>query len=374
MVEIHAPRMLAQANLVRRSQNRDRDYDFPNVDNFFLLYHRLVPSEALNKDGAKAGFLQSASEHFSELGGQLNSQKNYLKHSRERQQQILAALADAGWQTSQETFTTDWRFITGLGGASVLETSVALHPLYGFPYIPGASVKGIARAYAEEDENMIEADRLRLFGSEDKSQDRPESNQLGDITFFDALPEAWPKLDLDVMTVHYGEYYRDTGSGEQRVPPADWMQPNPIPFLTVAQGVPFVFFLAARQKSVLEQGITCLQNSLTKLGAGAKTNSGYGYFSSEDEIASQQASTHRAHLQSRQRPSGLPKSALLVEIVDVSSKPLRVKLPDSDLIVDMGGIGNPAGLQLQNGSRVYAEPNLERKTRKILSVRFLQKA
>ncbi len=41
----------------------------------------------------------------------------------------------------------EWRMIVGLGGGNVYETSITLHHIYGFPYIPGSAVKGITRSH-----------------------------------------------------------------------------------------------------------------------------------------------------------------------------------------------------------------------------------
>ena len=39
------------------------------------------------------------------------------------------------------------RLIIGLGGKGTLEMGITLHHLYGFPYIPGSALKGLARSY-----------------------------------------------------------------------------------------------------------------------------------------------------------------------------------------------------------------------------------
>src|SRR4051794_38448976 len=45
------------------------------------------------------------------------------------------------------TLKTDWRFIAGLGRKGSLEVGFTFHR-YGFPILPGSSVKGIARAWS----------------------------------------------------------------------------------------------------------------------------------------------------------------------------------------------------------------------------------
>lgn len=65
----------------------------------------------------------------------------------------LLAAWNERWQAAArevraEVFSlrTDWRLITGLGRKGPLEVGFTFHR-YGFPYLPGSSVKGLARAW-----------------------------------------------------------------------------------------------------------------------------------------------------------------------------------------------------------------------------------
>lgn len=178
---------------------------------------------------------------------------------------------------------TSWRMIVGLGSPSPLETSMTLHPVYGFPFIPGTAVKGIARAWAEKHAGL-QGDvgkklLLDIFGSEDKYSNDSKKQQVGGIIFFDAYPKVLPDLDIDVMTPHYSEYYTN---GEV---PGDWFDPVPVKFLAVAANAEFTFSLAASDrtnemeaKALVDQAQDFLKQGLVNLGVGAKTNAGYGYF------------------------------------------------------------------------------------------------
>ena len=46
-------------------------------------------------------------------------------------------------------FPTLWRLLTGWSANPALETGVCLHHLYGFPYVPGSTVKGLVHHFAE---------------------------------------------------------------------------------------------------------------------------------------------------------------------------------------------------------------------------------
>ena len=170
-------------------------------------------------------------------------------------------------------FKTDGRFVTGLGREHPVENGFTWHFLLGAPFLPGSSVKGVVRAWAEtwlqEEQSVID----RIFGPEGK-----KARRTGSVVFFDALPVAPVRLEAEVITPHYMDYYRG------KEPPADWHSPNPIPFLTVAGGQTFVFALAPRRpenegdRADVALAAGWLEEALLNAGAGAKTASGYGRF------------------------------------------------------------------------------------------------
>ncbi|MCS7289320.1 MAG: type III-B CRISPR module RAMP protein Cmr6 [Roseiflexus sp.] len=97
--------------------------------------------------------------------------------------------------------------------------------------------------------------------------------------FFDAVPTGSPTLELDVMNPHFPDYY------QSKEPPTNWQSPIPVYFLTVAPGTEFAFAVGWRGAQVdgklRNKAVQWLKRGLTELGAGAKTNAGYGYFASE---------------------------------------------------------------------------------------------
>ena len=199
-----------------------------------------------------------------------------------------------------------WRFIIGLGTDSVYETGITLHHVYGFPYIPGQSIKGSFRSWIineffDKQEDRALQDQLfcDIFGCPAKSF--YSQARQGLITFFDALPLSAPDIELDVMNPHYSEYYQGNK------PPADYLNPVPIFFLTVGKKTSFQFVLGIKktyavkklsdyvdssiirrldeekneisiQISILDFCALLLQKSLKEFGLGAKTSVGYGYF------------------------------------------------------------------------------------------------
>jgi CRISPR-associated protein Cmr6 len=171
------------------------------------------------------------------------------------------------------------RMAVGLGADGVLETSVALHRIYGVPYIPGSALKGLAAAFA------------RHYCGDDWQQDSKKgyykivfgtNDEAGYVTFFDALyvPNSGHNkkaLYFDIMTVHHESYYQGKKDDKgHHLPPADWDNPNPIPFIS-ATGE-YLIALAAPEgcEAWLNAAHMILEEALKCEGIGAKTSSGYG--------------------------------------------------------------------------------------------------
>lgn len=167
------------------------------------------------------------------------------------------------------------RMIVGLGGESVLETSITLHHTYGVPYIPGSALKGLASSYVR---NYLGPEWQKgsnafaiLFG---------DTEEAGYITFFDAIyiPDNKKKpLYPDIITVHHQKYYQ---RGNNITAPADWDSPIPVPFLSATGS--YLVALAVSDPDLeeprqwIDKTFEILQMALLDIGIGAKTSSGYG--------------------------------------------------------------------------------------------------
>ena len=192
-------------------------------------------------------------------------------------------------------FKTNSPFVTGLGLEHPIENGFAWHHTLGVPYLPGSSVKGMVRTFAtywsegSEDE-AYKKEVMRIFGPRANDIDSKQiaSSHIGSVVFLDALPTRAIQLKADIMTPHYQEYY--AGQGSNIIPPADYLSPNPIPFLVVAQGATFQFGVLPRNKkseSDCQKVIKWLEEALTWVGAGAKTAVGYGRFEKDEKALSQ---------------------------------------------------------------------------------------
>jgi len=217
----------------------------------------------------------------------------------------------------------DWRITLGLGGASVFETDITLHHIYGVPSIPASSIKGVVRSYIiqeqfdneeskaildkefcdafgcskeheihtkDETGKTIKNKKLSWYGQQYEAKTIAHYDRKGATYFFDALPtnSSDIKVRMDIMNVHYKDYYdaskeKDgTYKAGSVKPPADWSNPTIINFLTVKETT-FQFLLASKEKEInnLKIGnktiVEWLKEALQNHGIGAKTAVGYGY-------------------------------------------------------------------------------------------------
>jgi CRISPR-associated protein Cmr6 len=223
------------------------------------------------------------------------------EHIKEISNRQLFAIQQLELECSVMEFSIDWRLIVGLGIESVYETSMTLHHVHGFPYIPASAVKGTVRNLitAEVFGEKVDHDGktiLDLKHAEERAADNQYFRYLfgttdvaGKIRFFDAFPVTDPKIDTDIMNPHFGDYYGDQANIQ---PPADYLTPVPLPFLTIKDTI-YRFVIGVRKDdnvvvhdvaigqgvSLLEAASRWLENALTGQGIGAKTAVGYGYLS-----------------------------------------------------------------------------------------------
>ena len=162
------------------------------------------------------------------------------------------------------------RMLIGLAGGAALETGCTVSHTWGMPMIPGSSLKGLARAHAEQ--LMGDGHPLvqEMFGA------REGEALSGVVAFHDAwwVPPASdraPPFISDVMTVHHQDYYTSQGN----CPASDKDSPVPVPLIAV-QGE-FLFVIEGPQNWATLAG-NWLMAALAEHGAGAKSAVGYGAF------------------------------------------------------------------------------------------------
>ncbi|MBP7139356.1 MAG: type III-B CRISPR module RAMP protein Cmr6 [Caldisericia bacterium] len=109
---------------------------------------------------------------------------------------------------------------------------------------------------------------IKIFGSQERA---------GEVIFFDSYSEEVPKIDFDVFTPHYPDYYTKDNA------PTDDQNPQPHVFLVV-KGATFNFYIGSKKQDINNYKINSktisewLEEALINHGIGAKTAVGYGYF------------------------------------------------------------------------------------------------
>ena len=263
-----------------------------------LIFERFAPCWGEEDNQAKKLGLLAVKQAAAQ------ADKNLLAAWQARWRQTAAAA-----QAEPFMLRTDWRLVTGLGRKGPLEVGFTFHR-YGFPILPGSSLKGLARAWGllrvAEALNVADLGRLDAALSQDDSekfekewptlaQAAKDANvarrtadgwrelfgttaNAGRAIFLDAIPAAVPTLELDIMNPHFPKYYQGSEA------PTDSQNPIPVYFLTVAGDTAFQFAVGWRgplgehAKNYRNTAQTWLTRGLLNLGAGAKTSAGYGYF------------------------------------------------------------------------------------------------
>ncbi len=197
--------------------------------------------------------------------------------------------------------TTRGSLTLHLSRSGALENAgIALHPVYGFVYLPGSGIKGLVRSWAETVWAPAQSDKKeawrtieKAFGWSPQSENHkfpqpkkglpgwrpseieaPKGAASGRLVFHDAWPLSWPRLIVDVVNNHHPDYY------DGKDDPGDWEDPRPVYFLAIGAGNQFDFAISDRKPDdgLLSLARGWLTDALTSEGAGAKTAAGYGRF------------------------------------------------------------------------------------------------
>jgi CRISPR-associated protein Cmr6 len=265
--------------VLKRSKEAFVAYQDKPGQNVGLIFDRFLPDLSQIPDKQRGEARKNALSSIIHAAGRVDAK---LLAEWSARWELTARAAQA-----EPTFTlkTDWRFLTGLGRRGPLEVGFTFHR-YGFPILPGSSVKGVARAWATvqlEGVDLAERDSdfIAVFGRAPQKREDENVAQSGGAVFFDAIPARIPKLELDIMNPHFPDYYGDK-TGKKA--PTDWQIPRPVFFLTVAPKTEFRFAVGWRggfnheAHRLRDLAKEWLVKGLTDLGAGAKTSAGYGYF------------------------------------------------------------------------------------------------
>ncbi|WNS77425.1 type III-B CRISPR module RAMP protein Cmr6 [Bacillus sp. DTU_2020_1000418_1_SI_GHA_SEK_038] len=201
----------------------------------------------------------------------------------EKGRQRAIAEMNASFHIRQLRATALSRIIPGMGAGHVKETSLTLHPVYGFPYIPASSVKGLVRhwfihAYCEGDESKLADNEWgkAVFGSQENR---------GAVQFYDIYLHEQLQIEADILTVHFKEYYSGGNTA------TDSQKPNPVPFWTVNVKEANIFLTvpkgiktAISSDDLIQAAASWTCRAFKELGIGSKSALGYGLFSEVTDV------------------------------------------------------------------------------------------
>ena len=265
--------------------------------NFSLWFNKLIPLNERNcKPCDKQGNDKEAVQYYESFYNDLKKNqelKKLLAEKQKSQKEFCEIHEKAGYKIINYQAELKSPLITGIGQTHPNEVGMVFDHTMGIPFIPASSVKGIVRfahmlelirsddqSYRDSDKNgeYIDESNLKtkipaIFGGD---ADEEGKKLKGKVVFLDAYPVNIPDLHVDIMNPHYGEYYSDENG---KTPPADYLDPTPIKFLTVKLGTVFTFrALVPQDSNLLELAETAFKNALEDEGVGAKTAVGYGRF------------------------------------------------------------------------------------------------
>lgn len=213
---------------------------------------------------------------------QLGQQTDLVRQVAGRRALAVEALRARGQAVTRLRAEPQWRLAVGLGNrANAHEIGLSLHGTYGWPVIPGSSLKGLAAAWAADpDSGAEEAEVTRILGGPRPSAGKrgPAEARQGTVRFLDAIPAGGRvTVAVDVLTPHVKPYYDSAAKDSRKtpVPPAEYYNPVPVNFLTVSGA--FAVDLYGPDADHVRQAAEWLIAAGDGLGAGAKTAAGYGY-------------------------------------------------------------------------------------------------
>lgn len=243
------------------------------------------------------------------------------------------------------------RLAINLADSLIQNAGISLDRLFGLPFIAGSAVKGVCRHAALEELKASQGEnRAKLFeefrvvfGTADNDFANGDlrpfrdllagrlENWRGRVSFLPAYPVNNAKVVVDLTNVHYPLYY---GGDKRRNIPAGQEgslkeeKPLPNPFPAVETGAQFAFCLVLRSPqenaATLSAARRWLESALTIRGLGAKTASGYGWFSLQPAVLEQiQAEEKKAEAaaQAKSQQEAAARAAAAAEAARIADMP-----------------------------------------------------
>ncbi|BBJ28674.1 type III-B CRISPR module RAMP protein Cmr6 [Athalassotoga saccharophila] len=255
-----------------------------------LIFNKKIEKEQIDNFSLKLNKYPEYYENFSVSNIKFDFNEEILNVLNKRLLEIQNDFKNRNYKVIAKQFVIKGKMVIGLGNESVYETGMTLHHVFGFPYIPGQSIKGVVRSYIineifdkSEEEALKDELFCYIFGSPENSFYKKATE--GKMIFFDAYPSTKPRLKVDILNPHYQPYYIENNKF-----PVDYYNPIPVFFLTIDNNTQFYFMVAIKGDAKIEEFKTKvhsddtvinyvlknIQKALKENGIGSKTTVGYG--------------------------------------------------------------------------------------------------
>ncbi|MEA5503679.1 RAMP superfamily CRISPR-associated protein [Halotia wernerae UHCC 0503] len=162
---------------------------------------------------------------------------------------------------ADKTLTVQFPWLLRVGGVRGFRELLlpVLHPVYGIPYIPASSLKGVTLAWARDNNN--ESDIKRLLGYLDGKE-----ASLGHVQFLDAFPTQ-PCLSLDIANPQWKWQGHEIKYGTE-----------PHTLLSLNQPALVIGIVRTKLGCIedVETVKSWLKQALNQKGLGSRVSTGYG--------------------------------------------------------------------------------------------------
>ena len=222
-------------------------------------------------------------------GSDFDKKKDYSKKNEEL---VNIATTNTSYKNSAYTFTLQTRYpgllvgvgnAHGSGGVGDIDLGFSFDYVTGCPYIPGSSVKGIMRSafkhpdyiksiIGEKDISCLEDEIFEGIKERRRNEKGEEIIEYIPVSLRDVFYDAFPETNGRIIAI------------ENITPHGDLTKnPNPLTLLKVKPNVKFNFSFKLSDGLIsASQKLGLFKQIITDLGAGAKTNVGFGVFTDTD--------------------------------------------------------------------------------------------
>ncbi|MGG4212165.1 type III-B CRISPR module RAMP protein Cmr6 [Paenibacillus sp. FSL L8-0638] len=280
------------------------------MSNPLVIYHPADTSKIFENKNLKPDHLWYLI-HYNQNALYGKEKQGFGKEKKKIRNEFLSFVIEAGKKAYQRRFRAlqsmeaqclvkvfklsgDSLIVHGLGASHVTENSLTIHPVYGIPFVPASSVKGIVRRWFIDAVLEGKAENLKAMDDNKAVIGRSlfgTNESEGIIQFYDILMYEGLEITVDILNPHFSNYY----SSKQE--PEDTLFPIPNTFYAVkissanltltvdkCKLAEWLSVINLNEVEVMTLISRWVALAFQELGVGGKTSSGYGHFSNIEEV------------------------------------------------------------------------------------------